>query len=270
MVTVRFIKHFVTMVTFVTIVSPTLVAQPSATAGDIYNHPVDSVDEALVERIKENRLSWQFGLTFLTINPQDSLRRTIQSMGLPGTGYGFSFDVSYYLDPIPVAFGGDVGVTFYGESQRSFTQRSGPFIDTLTYKAQNTQVPLHLFLRLQPNMYTWVFPYAEVVGGVTFIGSSLDISRSNGFTQSADTKAEGDATWQYGVGCGAMVKLVDFVTLPTQLQRMLLHVRMRYLWGSSTSVAAFQINENLSTPVIEQPVPSTRIVHFAIGLEGQF
>lgn len=248
----------------------TTKAQYSTSIGDMYDRPVDTLEHALIEQLKQRNLSWQFGASFLVIDAQDTLRRALKTVGSPGIGFGFEFTGSYYFDPVPFALGADVGFAFFGGDTKTYHSPVGPFTDTLSYQAQNTHIPVLLNARFQPNLFTWVFPFAEVIGGVTLMGSTLDVTRSNGLVQTTNTQSESSATWQYGVGCGIMVKLVDFVTVPTQLTRMLLNVRTRYLWGGNASVASFQINENMTTPVVQQPVPTADNFHFAVGIIGQF
>lgn len=245
-------------------------AQPSETPTSMFDRPTNTMDQAIIDRIKNSTLNWQFGASFLVVNPQDSLRRALEYLDAPGTGYGFTLNIAYNMDPVPVVVGGEGGVGFFGDNSRTFLKPSGSFTDTIKYNSQNTHIPLNLFVRVQPNLYNWVFPYAEVVGGVTLIGSSLDITRSTITGSYTDNTSETSATWQYGVGAGVMVKIVDFITLPSELQRFLIDVRMRYLWGTSASVSSVTVNDDQTYHTQLVTVPSTENIHFTVGFAVQF
>lgn len=265
------VYRLILTVVCVVLMAPVIAkSQPTDTSTSMFDRPADSMEQAIIDHIKDTNLNWQFGISFLVLNPQDSLRRAIEKLDAPGTGYGFNLNLAYYMDPIPFVMGFDAGVAFFGSTSQTFYEPLGPFTDTLRYESLNTHIPINLFVRFQPNICTWVFPYAEVVGGLTVVGSSLDISRNSVVGQTSDSKSESSATWQYGIGAGIMIKLVDFVTLPSELQRVLLDVRGRYLWGSDVSVATIKVADNKSYTVATQYVPDTRNVHVSVGIAVQF
>lgn len=256
-----------TLLTTQTIAQPRLVTTGSEPS---FDRPVDATENALIERIKQNNLNWQFGLSFFVMNPQDSLRRALEDIGSPGTGLGFLFDIGYYFDPVPVVIGAQGGAAFFGDNSRTFYPMVGPFRDTLTYESINTHIPLNLYLRVQPNILTWAYPYAEVVGGVTIISSSLVITRKHGEIETSTSEGDGSSLWQYGVGAGVMVKLLDSITLPNELHRLLLDIRCRYMWGGSTRVLSTTINSDQTYQVASRSVPGADNVHASIGLVFQF
>ncbi len=252
------------------IISRPLFSQESETTTSMFDQPSEVVDHMLIDQLKEKPLGWQFGAHFMVSNPQDSFRRAIEFLQSPGTGYGFSVQLGYYLDPVPVAFGGEFSLNFFGGNSRRYIVPQGPFYDTLRYETLNTHMPVNMHVRLQPNLYTWVYPYAEVVGGFTVVGSTLDITRTNGPTENTDTRTESSLSWQYGFGAGAMVKILDFITLPSSHQRVLLDVRFRFLRGTDVNVPVIKLNDDQSFVINSQTVPSPDVVHCNVGLVIQF
>jgi opacity protein-like surface antigen len=228
------------------------------------------MDSAIIEAIRARPLNWQFGASFMVSNPQDTLRRAIESFDSPGTGYGFGLNLAYYFDPVPVVVGAEFSLNFFGGSSRMYIVPQGPFVDTLEYETLNTHLPLNLYLRFQPNLFTWVYPYGELVGGFSVIGSSLNITRSSGSTQNADSRDESGVSWQYGFGAGIMFKVVDIITLPNEHQRVLLDVRFRYLKGSEVDVPVIKLLDDQTFVIQSQPVPEPTLIHFNLGLAVQF
>ncbi len=265
-----FRHHLFLLMTFLLALG-TLSAQPSETSASIYDRPADSMDSAIIDRIKERPLNWQFGASFMVSNPQDTFRRAIEYLESPGTGYGFALNVAYYFDPIPILLGGEFGLNFFGGSNRTYTVPQGPFFtDTLRYETLNTHLPVNVFMRVQPNIATWVFPYGELIGGFTVVGSSLDVSRTSGNVSNSDSESESSLSWQYGLGAGFMVKVLDFITLPNEHQRVLLDVRMRYLRGTDVHVPVIKLRDDQTFYIQSENVPSPTVIHFNVGLAIQF
>jgi hypothetical protein len=198
-----------------------------------------NVDSATIERIKLQPLKWQYGLMYSQSVTQGELRSAYDSLSLPLVGYGFAAQFAYYMDPIPVVVGGELGVHFFGARDRVFGPYPGDALRTrLELSTQNYTLPILAYVRFQPNLGTWVFPYVEALGGTTIYSSVLNVRqiRGNGDTTGENTESRGGANWTYGLGTGIAIKTADLIELPNALQRILFDVRLRYLWGTSVNV----------------------------------
>lgn len=230
------------------------------------------IDSALIAGIKEKRLAVQAGLSFMASNPQDSLRSVMSGIKAGAVGYGFGIIAAYSFDPVPIVVGGDVGATFFGGDSRSYeVPNQIGTADIVEYDIVNLQFPVTAFVRLQPNIETWVHPYVEGVGGVNFLFSWLSIAQRNGRVLNSDSDSEGESPWIYGVGAGLMVKFADIITLPNSLQRILIDVRFRYLRGSSIELPSISINDpGPSYSINRVAVNEPSWVYFNIGITTQF
>ena len=238
--------------------------------GEIFDRSGPDIDEQMIARIKEQPLNWMFGLSFMVSNPQDSLRRAIQAVQDQDVGIGFALNAGYYFDPVPVAITGEFAMNFYGGESRRYIRPGQCFNDTLTYETLNLQIPVTCAARLQPNLFTWVFPYAEVIGGFNVFHSNLSVSRSSGIDQEAEGVNETSASWLYGAGAGIMIKTADVITLPNALQRILIDVRFRYLRSTNVSVPTIELTDTESYRIKSVPVPDPSFVTFNIGIAAQF
>jgi len=230
------------------------------------------MDERLIERIKEQPLNITAGMSFMVANPQDSLRRALQKMDAPGVGYGFALDVGYSFDPVPIVLGGQFAMNFYGGTDRDYiVPNQMGTSDTVSYSSQNSQIPITLNVRIQPNIGTWVFPYVEGVGGVMLFTSNLSMEQKNGVVINSDSRVESSASWLYGVGAGIMVKFADVITLPNTLQRFLVDVNMRYVKGTSVDIPVIKVLEPGPAFKIEKAtVDEPTIIFFNVGITAQF
>lgn len=230
------------------------------------------VDSATIAQIKQQPLNWQYGLMYSQSVSQSQLRTAYDSLSLPVVGYGFGVQFAYYMDPIPVAFGGELGVHFFGARERVFGPYSGdPLRKRLELSTQNYTLPILGYVRFQPNLGSWVFPYAEIVGGTTIYSSVLTVRQitGNDDTTGRNTESEGGANWTYGIGAGIAIKTADIIELPNALQRFLIDVRFRYLWGTSVSVPHIEPNASQSYDVLRVPVEAPTQVVFQLGFTVQ-
>ncbi len=228
-----------------------------------------SEEDALIERIRQRPLSGQFGLSYSQSVPQSSLAQAYDSLALPAVGYGVSLHGGYYLDPIPMVLGADVSVHFWGTREKTFN-RQGAFDDRLVLSTQNFALPILLHARFQPNIGSMFFPYLEGVAGTTLYSSSYSADQYRSDTVAATySKSEGGFNFTYGVGAGVMVKFADIITLPNTLNRYLLDVRFRYLWGSSVDVAVIEPTDDQSYVVRSVSVSAPEQIFFQIGIVVQ-
>ncbi|CAN5416997.1 hypothetical protein BH10BAC6_BH10BAC6_18360 [soil metagenome] len=228
-------------------------------------------DQDLLENAAKQKLNWFAGLHILVGNPQGSYRDSLTKLGLPSTGYGFDLNAGYYFDPVPVAIVGEFGMLFSGGDhvQRLLTSPSG-FTDTVDYDSQVLNIPLTLAVRVQPNIANWVYPYAEGVVGVAITSSSYTLSAKHSGSERTESKHSVDGDLKYGVGAGLSVKLAEIVTLPNSVNRILLDMRMRYLWGGSTTVTRYRVLDNGGYEQYQSTINPSNIVHFSVGFVVQF
>jgi len=101
--------------------------------------------------------------------------------------------------------------------------------------------------------------------------SSLDITRNPGTESPASTnESEASVSWLYGGGAGVMVKFADVINLPSTLQRFLLDVRFRYLWGTAVNVPSVAFDEAQNITKATARVEDPSFVFFNIGFAIQF
>lgn len=223
-------------------------------------------DEEMIARIKQNNLPVQFGAFFSQSVPQSSLRSAYDSLAAPNVGYGFALNGGYYFDPVPIVVGGEFAMHFFGSSDRSF-KTSTLFDNRVDLTVQNLTIPILAFVRVQPNIATWVFPYAELVGGTTVYSSVYTATRfESGSEVQSNSETEGGANWTYGVGTGFLFKIADIINLPNSLQRTLIDFRMRYLWGSSVDVPRIEILGDQTYVVRNVSVSAPEQVTFQLGI----
>lgn len=246
-------------------VSMPLVAQTS-----------DKTEQEIIDRIKDSDLHWFLGGDLQIVNPQGALRDSLQKLGAPDVGIGFDFKIGYYMAPVPVAFTLEGGAVFMGGESKELYTQSGLFRDTITVSTSTTQIPLNLSVRLMPDIAHWIYPYVEGVVGMNIHSSSFDLSQHRGEEVRSQSDSRSDVALNYGVGAGLSLKVADIVNLPNSLQRILLDVRMRYLFGSSLDVSTVDMQVNTNDPqnttyaFKSAKVDESAMVYFNIGFSFQF
>jgi hypothetical protein len=124
-------------------------------------------------------------------------------------------------------------------------------------------------VRFQPSIENWVYPYAELIGGITFYSSDVTIRTIiNSDTTTDSPDGRGDYNWNYGVGIGAAVKVADVITLPNSLQRTLIDIRFRYITGSSVTFSYADLidDSGLDYTFREVRVERPGVVMFRLGV----
>jgi len=264
----------ITLSAFAFLVSFTLtsMAQSDSASPLTTSTNQNDVDQQMIDRIKHNYLPVQFGAYFSQTIPQSSLRKAYDSLGGPNVGYGFAFNGGYNFDPIPVVVGGEFSMYFFGTRDRTFGTTSGdPLNRRLELSTQNLTIPILAFVRFQPNIATWVYPYAELVGGTTIYSSIMTTKRFElGSEINSGTDSEGGANLSYGVGTGLAFKIADIITLPNSLQRTLIDVRFRYVWGTSVEVPILEPTADQSYVIRKVSVDAPEQVTFQLGIMFQF
>ncbi len=223
----------------------------------------DTLDQATIDYLKDQPLPWMFGLNFMVVNPQDSLRLAYQNLDAPSVGYGLAFDVAYYLDPVPVAITAQFAVNFMGSSAYERTE--------YRLETQNVQIPITVGVRFQPNLMNRFFPYVEGVGGFSLFSTSAEIRPHNESSGTIYTgpQPETNASWIYGIGAGMMITIADIITIPDEVERVAVDLRLRYMGSTTVAVPAYQLDAGSYT-IEQRSVPSPHFVMFNLGLIGHF
>ena len=251
--------QFLLMLTLLAFVGSTVATQAQ----------VGNVDDETIARIKKQPLNIIGGIGFMLNNPQGVLADSMRKLNLNHTGFGLNLYAGYYLDPIPVAFTGEVGFSFHGtENKRVFVPRV-IFRDTVDYETTSFNIPFNAAVRLQPNIATWVYPYVEIVGGASLFSSTYSISVNPNSDQRSRSESDASIAWQYGVGAGVSVKVADLVSLPNSLQRVLIDTRMRYLWSTALEITRFDLQNDGSYVSNKANVSQPQNIHFTIGIAIQ-
>lgn len=228
--------------------------------------PMKMPDDEAIRIIKQQALDTQFGLHYVQSISQADLRRVFELTEAPPVGYGFGAEGGHYFDPVPLAIGWEVGLLFNGAESK--TLRSNDFYNTrYIVSSSNVQIPILMHVRFEPNIESWFFPYAEALGGFSVYSSSVSIERIRGVDTSRSSDGTGSVTWNYGVGAGIAIKIADMITLPSSLQRTLFDVRIRYLWGTDTTIPNAKLDDgtSLGYSLDEVPVTVPQVVMFKAG-----
>ncbi len=265
----------VTLIITLVVLSLSLSHAQSFNSEDAVNTSTEAgeqiVTDSLLDLIKRTPLPVQFGGYLTFSNAQDSLSDALAKLGAPNYAIGFSAYAAYNLDPIPILFGADAGVQFAGQSHKLYMQPgTGGRTDSVEFTSSNIHFPVNAFVRIQPNIETFFFPYAELVGGFRVYTSRLSVEQNNMYMHNSQSNSQTDLSWTYGAGLGLMVKFLDVIELPNILQRTLVDARMRYMRGSSVNLHRYIINDNQSITTVNQLVLDPTLVEFSIGITIQF
>lgn len=224
--------------------------------------------------IRELKVKPRHGLLYLSMgsgNPQGEFQSNIGTGGfafLLGGGYSFEpiFPKKYTNFNASLVLGGDFGYVTLDRNRRPAAYYQ--FYDDYIYA--NTVVPIDLFARLQFNVSQWVFPYAEITGGMNIYSATTDGEyrervRRDGQdvweTRTREIYSNRSVFWKYGIGAGMMIKLVENITLPSNASSILLDVKARYNYGvrsdyqkvidvNQTGTTMYESYENAGTDML--------------------
>lgn len=228
-------------------------------------------DEATIAIIKQQALNGQFEIYYHQAISQGELRSVYERLESPAVGYGVGAEGGYYFDPIPLAVGVELGLLFNGADSKTLGG-SNLFSTTYEISSSNIQVPILTHVRFQPNIDSWLFPYAEAVGGFTIYSSTVTLKTIRLGDTTSTSEGDGDVCWNYGIGAGLALKVSDIITLPNTLQRTLFDIRIRYLMGTATTIRNARLDEGngLGYSIVPEEVSKPEVVTFRIGLIFQF
>ena len=200
--------------------------------------------DAESELINSLKKKPKHGLIYFTMgsgNPQKEFQSNI------GTGgSGFLFGGGYSFEPIfPKEYNGfnaslvtgmDIGYITLTRNKRPASY----FVKYDDYIYTNSVVPINVFARAQFNIAQWIFPYGELIGGMNVYSATTDggyreqVLRDGKYvweTRTDEVYSKRNVFWNYGVGAGMMIKIVENISLPNSASSILLDIKARYHYG---------------------------------------
>ena len=237
-----------------------------------------SMEQQQIENLKNQPLNFFVGASFTNMVPQKEFMDNI-----PKSGQGFSVYGGFSAEPMPLALGVEADFLFNG-SNSNYKDSSGffqgsPYVRHDTLSTQSMVIPINFSVRIQQNFLGYIMPYAEFVLGMNIL--TLSQNFNTGVIFPSDTlypnkisDSKSSIAISYGIGVGAMVKLVEFINLPSSHSSLNLDIRMRYLKGGEASYWKTEsINfDNSGKPVfnVKEYKSQTDMVHFLVGLVYKF
>ena len=200
-------------------------------------------------------------ILFINGNPQDGYFQEL----LGNNAYGFSIKGGYYFNPVPITLGLNVDVLFYGGEQEMLPRTVLGIKVNDTLETSTTMVPILFHTRFQPQMTHFLFPYIELTGGANVYTSTAEI-KPYGNPHVSNSQTE--LFWNYGIGTGLQIRLVDFVELPSTHTALLLDIYARYLFGEEKSLPKANIEDSKTTFVSK--LVHTDILSVGIGVTWMF
>jgi len=230
---------------------------------NLFSQEFDADELRAIEELKQKPLHGLFGISFTNSVPQNDFYSNMKH-----SGPGLSLYGGYTFAPVPVTIGLQSDLLFYGSYTKYYTHRNpaGWVYARDTVSFTNLVIPITAFVQFRPSVSDIVFPYMEAFAGVTMISASADF-KTVGYE---DTKNEFNATLNYGLGVGTMVKLVDFITLPNFRSCMLLDMKARYMRGRNTNYFIVERINQDSSPEFKKSESKTDMVTFQVGLVFEF
>lgn len=203
------------------------------------------------------------GIYFSNSVPQNEYMDNLKQ-----SGPGFGFLGGYRFEPIPITVGGQFDMVFFGGETRYYNYKlpNGWTYARDTLNTTSWSMPITAFVRLEPNLFNFVYPYLEAFAGFSLMNANANYKSNYGVN---DDKNEFSANFNYGLGAGASFKLTDFILLPNNITRMLLDVKFRYMSGNETDYYTVKANSDGSV-TFDKFRSKTDQVFFNIGLVFYF
>lgn len=240
--------------------------------------------ESDAETIKALKLKPRHGLFYITMgsgNPQGDFQSNIGSGGfafIMGGGYSFEpiLPAEYTKLNASLVLGMDIGYVTLNRNKRPAAYFK--FYDDYIYT--NSVVPIDLSARLQFNVAQWVFPYAEITGGMNIFSATTDgeyrervvrDGREEWETRTDELYSSRNVFWKYGIGTGVMIKLVENITLPNKASSILLDIKARYNYGMRSDYQkVIDVDQLGTTKVEEYANAGTDILFVQAGIAFRF
>ena len=233
-----------------------LTVELSAQKGQTENLPEVSV-------LNPEQSLWFGALSFTNSVPQGEFQDNVQK-----SGQGFSIYGGYNPDKLPFAAGLKVDFLFYGGDEKMFkyTKPGGWNAGVDTVSTQTIIFPISFFVRIQPNLGGFLYPYAEGFAGVTLLDVSADYKPYWG---PKDTKSKFSAALHYGGGAGLMFSIARHDEITDPVRQILVDIGMRYLSGNETDFATARIMPDTSVEFKEFR-SRTDLVQLMVGVVIKF
>lgn len=227
------------MIVIISMMTVSAIAQQKG-GSTVPQNELTNDEQMLVEKLKKKPLNGFFAITFTNAVPQNEFFDNVKN-----SAQGFSLIGGYDMEPIPVVFGGELDFLFFGGQKKTNT-----YIDILRYydtvETNSSMIPLNVFIKLQPNIANLFYPYLEGLIGINFLSVSSEYSSDNAiddlYTKTDDRFS---IAFNYGLGVGVQIKLVDFITLPGAYQQLLFNFGARYIRGTETDFATVKIGDDM-------------------------
>jgi hypothetical protein len=228
-------------------------------------------DSLQLESVKQQRLSVQESIGIAIANPQGEYRNAVQEGGLGNWFGGLNFYALYNIEESLFHIGGEAGFLIASTDEGRFDPDSTRFTSLVAQADRNYQislvgVPINALIRFQTPARSPVFAFWEGSLGATVFVSS--VSR----TGDVDGGCVRTSVWgnlQYGIGVGAGVKLVDIITLPSELQRVLFEAKVRY--ESHTAATQTTYRTTAKGDLYQQTLarPQAQLITFTMAIAIQ-
>lgn len=218
-------------------------------------------DIRAAKELIEKPLHGYGSILFINGNPQDGYFQGL----LGNNAHGFSIKGGYYFNPVPITLGLNVDVLFYGGDRQMLPRTVLGLKVNDTLETSTTMVPILFHTRLQPQITHYLFPYVELTAGANIYSSSFELKPyGNPHVSMSHT----ELVWNYGIGTGLQIRLVDFVELPSTHTALLLDIYARYLYGEEKYLSKANI-EDASTK-FDWAIVHADILSVGIGVTWMF
>lgn len=206
---------------------------------------------------------WFGGISFTNSVPQGVFQDNLQK-----SGQGLSLYGGYNPDNVPFSVGLKADILFYGGDEKRFkyTKPGGWSAGVDTVTTQSMIFPISLFLRIQPNMGGFLYPYAEGFAGVTLLDINADYKPYWG---PKDSKSKFDAALHYGGGAGLMFSIGRYDEITDPVRQVLIDIGIRYYSGNEADFATAKIMNDTSVE-FKDFRSKTDIVTLMIGVVLKF
>lgn len=200
-------------------------------------------------------------ILFINGNPQDGYFQEL----LGNNSYGFSIKGGYYFNPIPLTVGMNVDFLFFGGETLRLPRTVLGLTVNDTLETSTTMIPILFHTRFQPQITHFLFPYVELTAGANIYTSTAEVKP---YGNPRVSISQTELYWNYGIGTGLQIRLVDFVELPSTHSALLLDIYARYLFGKETYLSKAKI-EDVST-TFDWAIVNADIFSAGIGITWMF
>lgn len=225
----------------------------------------DTFDEAQqIAHLRAQPLTWFGSFTFAYSQPRGPFKQFLDSINNPW-GLGFGFGGGYRFSTVPVMVGAMLDVLLYGMQERTYVRPGIPVPVYDTVRTSITFVPISIVARIAPDIGR-VQPYIEACGGLTVIASNFSLSSN---ARSEQNVSHSHVPFQYSIGAGLNVRVVDVYNLPVSRQAYYVHCGVRYLFGDYSVYTFWKITD-AGTVEPYRGASRTDLFVFVLGVQAEF